>query len=77
MIGELMIAIATACGFGAGYLAARHACPHPWTLELTPTRVRLVCPLCGVETPGWDLRLDRLSDRRRPVVDITDVRRVH
>jgi hypothetical protein len=74
MIAELMIAFATLCGFGAGYFAARHTCPHRWTLELEPHRIRLTCPLCGAYTEGWDLTL--ASPPRHVVVDVTD-HRVH
>jgi len=58
------VAVATIAGFGAGFVCGRRACPHRWTLQISRSRIFLSCPLCGVESPGWDLRLDSLSDRR-------------
>ena len=50
--------VAFVLGFSAGWVAAAAAlgrCPHAWTLQLSRSRIWLTCPLCGDESPGWEL----------------------
>lgn len=61
MIGVVALVALAACGgFGVGVSVAARRCVHPWTLQLSPARVWLECPVCGETSPGWDLRIDNL-----------------
>jgi hypothetical protein len=53
-----MIALGVAVfllGVLLGYQLGARPCRHRWTLHLSRSRIWLACPLCGTESPGWEL----------------------